>query len=95
MADFCKQCSLVLFGADHRDLAETGCTAVLNAAGGYDMRPDWKDGEPGRYIGSFSSVLCEGCGPIQVDADGNCVSGDCDGEHRKAIMDGVVNVEIS
>ena len=23
------------------------------------------------------SVICEGCGPIQVDPEGNCVSQDC------------------
>lgn len=27
--------------------------------------------------GLACSVICEGCGPIQVDPDGNCVSSDC------------------
>lgn len=31
------------------------------------------DTEAGRY----PVVLCEGCGPIQVDHEGNCVSDDC------------------
>lgn len=30
-----------------------------------------------------SVVICEGCGPIQVDHEGSCVSEDCIGEHRK------------
>ena len=28
-------------------------------------------------VGLFTLVLCEGCGPIQVDYMGNCVSDDC------------------
>lgn len=28
--------------------------------------------------GKYPLVLCEGCGPIQVDNDGNCISPDCD-----------------
>lgn len=32
---------------------------------------DWNDGKA-------SVVLCEGCGPIQVDPDGNCVSENCE-----------------
>jgi hypothetical protein len=28
-------------------------------------------------------VLCEGCGPIQVDNDGRCLSVDCDHQHGK------------
>lgn len=27
--------------------------------------------------GLYPVVLCEGCGPIQVDHEGNCVSPDC------------------
>lgn len=27
--------------------------------------------------GRAAIVLCEGCGPIQVDPDGRCVSADC------------------
>lgn len=27
--------------------------------------------------GLAACVICEGCGPIQVDPDGNCVSKDC------------------
>lgn len=33
-------------------------------------------------------VICEGCGPIQVDPDGNCVSSDCfKNGHEDAIRD--------
>ena len=28
--------------------------------------------------GLFSVVLCEGCGPIQVDHEGTCISQDCE-----------------
>lgn len=33
--------------------------------------------------GLVASVLCEGCGPIQVDNDGRCLSVDCDHQHGK------------
>lgn len=33
----------------------------------------WKDQQNGLY----AVVLCEGCGPIQVDVEGACVSEDC------------------
>lgn len=34
--------------------------------------------EPGKWQqGMAVSDICEGCGPIQVDPDGNCVSNDC------------------
>lgn len=29
------------------------------------------------YKGLFCFALCEGCGPIQVDHEGRCVSPDC------------------
>jgi len=35
----------------------------------------WAAGRP-------AVVLCEGCGPIQVDPQGNCVSENCEGRHR-------------
>lgn len=31
----------------------------------------------------YVSVLCEGCGPIQVDHEGKCVSPDCPRGHGK------------
>jgi hypothetical protein len=35
---------------------------------------DWRSGKA-------AVVLCEGCGPIQVDPSGNCVSEDCLKKH--------------
>jgi len=43
---------------------------VVNDFVGVGTRKDNKNG-------SFGLVLCEGCGPIQVDYKGNCISGDC------------------
>lgn len=31
-------------------------------------------------------VICEGCGPIQVDSDGRCISPDCAEEHGKWLI---------
>lgn len=33
--------------------------------------------------GIYPVVLCEGCGPIQVDHEGRCVSPDCAFDHVK------------
>lgn len=58
MADFCKQCSIDMFGEDFRELA------------GITTEEEWRQG--------FAAlVICEGCGPIQVDPNGWCVSKDC------------------
>jgi hypothetical protein len=56
MADFCKQCSLEVFGEDSRDLANI--TKV----------EDWN-------AGKAVYVICEGCGPIQVDPNGMRLEG--------------------
>lgn len=32
--------------------------------------------------GYHAVVLCEGCGPIQVDPEGRCVSEDCEKPHE-------------
>jgi len=58
MADFCRQCSIDIFGEDHRELA------------GITTQEAWEDGRA-------ACVICEGCGFIQVDPEGNCVSFDC------------------
>lgn len=50
MADFCKKCSIEMFGKDCEDFK------------GSEM---------------FQLAICEGCGVIQVDPDGNCISDDC------------------
>lgn len=62
MSDFCRQCSIHIFGQDGRDLA------------GITTASEWREGRA-------RTVLCEGCGPIQVDPDGRCVSADCDKQH--------------
>lgn len=54
MADFCKQCSIEIFGGDFRELA--GLISQEQAEGGLIAR-----------------VLCEGCGPTQVNIEGECL----------------------
>jgi hypothetical protein len=58
MADFCKACSIDIFGEDFKELALI------------TKEEDWKGGKA-------CTALCEGCGFIQVDPEGNCVSPDC------------------
>ncbi len=58
MADYCKACSIEIFGEDYGELA--GITA----------RKDWEKG-------LACSVICEGCGVIHVDPDGNCATKNC------------------
>ena len=62
MADFCKQCSIELFGKDFGDLANITTSE------------QWEDEV-------VAVVLCEGCGVIQVDPEGRCVSPDCLKKH--------------
>lgn len=64
MADFCKECSIEMFGKDFEELANI------------TTEEDEKEG-------LFAVVICEGCGVIQVDHTGKCVSEDCMGDHRK------------
>jgi hypothetical protein len=64
MADFCKQCSIDMFGKDFKELAN--CVTE----------------EQFKNEGLMATVLCEGCGAIQVDHEGNCLSEDCGGDHR-------------
>lgn len=65
MANFCKQCTLDLFGPD-----------MPNDMAGISTEEDTKDG-------LFACVLCEDCGPCQVDHTGKCISEDCYKEHGK------------
>lgn len=58
MADYCKQCSMDIFGEDFKELA--GISSEENTKNGL-----------------FASVICEGCGFIQVDHEGNCVTENC------------------
>lgn len=58
MAEFCKQCSIELFGEDYKELKDI------------TSQKDWEDGKA-------CVVICEGCGFIQVDPKGRCISKDC------------------
>ena len=58
MADYCRACSVELFGKYYGDMNEI------------TSKEDWDRGEAG-------VVICEGCGVIQVDPEGNCVTIDC------------------
>ena len=58
MADFCKQCSIDLFGEDFGDFKNIST-------------------EENTKNKLFLTALCEGCGLIQVDHNGICVSKNC------------------
>lgn len=58
MADFCRECSIALFGDDFGELA------------GLTKPEDWAKG-------LAVLAICEGCGSIQVDPEGNCVHENC------------------
>lgn len=56
------------------------CSAALgfnepNDLVGITKPEDWANG-------LSCVVLCEGCGPIQVDPDGRCISPNCDEGHN-------------
>lgn len=59
MADFCKKCSIKMFGEDYEELA--------NITTEDDTKHDM-----------YAVVLCESCGPIQINHLGECVSPDCE-----------------
>lgn len=67
MADFCKQCTKDLFGAKY---------SANNDFVGLTKQEDWEEG-------LSVVVLCEGCGPIQVDPVGCCISQNCFKRHGK------------
>ena len=49
-----------------------------------DMRNISKPNDTSR--GLYAEVLCEGCGPIQVDHLGRCVSEDCMEKHKRTTI---------
>lgn len=56
MADFCKQCSVEMFGSDTRDLA-----GLMSAE---------------KYTDEVGALaLCECCGPVVVDIEGQRMPG--------------------
>lgn len=65
MADFCKQCSIELFGHDSKDFV-----------GPYRPLLEDIDGEQRGYVS-----LCEGCGFALTDHTGRCIAIDCDKQH--------------
>lgn len=62
MAEFCKQCAQEMFPLDSR-LAEGDFVGTTT--------PDEE------AQGLYAVVLCEGCGRIQVDSNGCCITYDC------------------
>ena len=62
MADFCKQCSIDMFGEDMRDLAGVG-----------DCELTQEELDDGMGF----NVLCEGCCNAFVDNDGKCRATNC------------------
>lgn len=69
MADFCLQCTEVMFPGSENDLS--GLSTPEDTANGL-----------------YCVVLCEGCGAIQVDHLGRCVSVGCIENHNKEKSDG-------
>lgn len=61
MADFCKQCSIELFGEDCKELAGLGEPLT----------------EEELKQGYGFPALCEGCGCCLVDNEGVCLGGEC------------------
>ena len=61
MADFCKQCTAALFGEEYAD---------RNDMVGLSTEEDTAKG-------LYASALCEGCGFIQVDHTGKCITENC------------------
>ena len=56
------------------------CNACAKAIFGDDTPGDFarSTDEASWAEGRATVEICEGCGPIQVDPDGNCVSIDCE-----------------
>jgi len=59
MADFCKQCADEMF-------------PDIGGEFSHDFEGLTKFGD--QMVGLYMCVLCEGCGPIQVDWLGQCIS---------------------
>jgi hypothetical protein len=62
MADFCRQCSIDIFGKDFGDMT--------NISTPEDTARDF-----------YAKVLCEDCGLVQVDHEGNCITHGSKPEH--------------
>ena len=55
------------------------CTEELFQVGHNDLSELLTEEEEAE--GYMATVLCEGCGPIQVNRAGECLSADCDKKH--------------
>lgn len=54
------------------------CKACAEKVLGFDTKDMAGITDPASWAeGRAASVLCEGCGTIQVDPEGNCVTADC------------------
>jgi len=73
VADFCRQCvnECGMPGAPEGDFVNTG---EVNS-NGHTRQESWD-------LGFAPVVICECCGPIQVDPQGYCVSEDCFHRHK-------------
>lgn len=67
MADFCRQCSLMLFGEDFGNLKGLISKEQVDE-------------------GLVVSVICEGCGPTQVNHLGECVDVNCYEKHGEDVQ---------
>lgn len=76
MAEFCRQCTKILFDEDTSDFEDIS------------LEEDTKKN-------LYYVVVCEGCGVIQVDHLGNCISEDCEGEHRRKNSNGATMRKLS
>ena len=70
MADFCYQCCEEVLGM--------GVDPNLNDLRGLLTRREWERG-------LAASVICEGCGFVQVDPDGRCIGGPTCGRQHPVI----------
>jgi hypothetical protein len=69
MADFCRQCSEQVLGIPDAD--------YTNDLSGLSTADDTANG-------LYATVICEGCGFIQVDHNGRCIGGpNCTEKHKQ------------
>jgi hypothetical protein len=68
MAEFCKACSISVFGEDFRDFA-----GLADSDYQLSGMPDGTEATCSLLAKrSLARVVCERCGPTVVDSEGNC-----------------------
>jgi len=67
MAEFCRQCAENLYPHNGGDIHKGDFVGITTIEE--------------EAQGLYAVVLCEGCGPIQVDSEGNCITPDCLEKH--------------